>query len=74
MEPIFTLNDKAIAAGGAKAGEYLERIGKTDLAKLTAEEWAQFCKTLVFYAFRDALDQHVGRIESGEIDDSEVPF
>lgn len=70
MTAIFSLNDKAISAGGDKAGAYLDKIGKTDLSQLTAEEWAQFCKTLVFYTWREALDQHI----SGPLADSEVPF
>lgn len=38
--------EKAIAAGGAEAGAYLESIGKTDLAAMTPEEWREFCKRL----------------------------
>lgn len=36
----------AIEAGGAAGGAYLESIGKTDLATLTAAEWATFCAAL----------------------------
>lgn len=40
-------NEKvALEAGGAAAGAWLDRIGKTDLAALTPEEWAQFCAVL----------------------------
>lgn len=38
--------EAAIAAGGAVAGEYLETIGKTDLATMTPLEWSEFCKRL----------------------------
>lgn len=37
----------AISAAGAQAGEYLESIGKSDLAKLSADEWATFCTAMV---------------------------
>jgi len=32
----------AIIHGGRNGGEYLESIGKTDLAALSADEWTQF--------------------------------
>lgn len=32
----------AVIAGGRNGGEYLESIGKTDLADLSADEWTQF--------------------------------
>jgi hypothetical protein len=38
---------KAALAGGANAGEYLDSIGKSDLAALTAEEWEQFLLCVV---------------------------
>jgi hypothetical protein len=37
----------AIDAAGAQAGSYLDSIGKTDLAKLTADEWRTFCTAMV---------------------------
>ena len=36
----------AIAAGGDAAGAYLDSIGKSDLASLTPDEWATFCRTV----------------------------
>lgn len=33
---------EAIQFGGSCGGEYLEEIGKTDLTKLTPEEWQTF--------------------------------
>lgn len=40
------IEKEAVQAGGEAAGAYLDSIGKTDLAKLTADEWATFCATL----------------------------
>ncbi|WP_425070661.1 DUF6511 domain-containing protein [Sagittula sp. S175] len=37
---------EAVMAGGAKAGAYLDSIGKSDLGTMTREEWATFCETL----------------------------
>jgi hypothetical protein len=34
--------EEAIAAGGETAGAFLDAIDKTDLAELTADEWAKF--------------------------------
>lgn len=34
---------KAAIAGGDAGGAYLDQIGKTDLATMTADEWAEFC-------------------------------
>lgn len=36
----------AVATGGQAAGDYLDRIGKTDLATLTRDEWHEFCKIM----------------------------
>ena len=47
MTKNLTASEEAAAAkGGEEAGAYLDKIGKTDLARLTGEEWAQFCQTL----------------------------
>lgn len=42
-------NDERAAAliGGNAGGEYLDKIGKTDLARLSPEEWGEFC-ALIF--------------------------
>jgi hypothetical protein len=42
----------AVRAGGEAAGGYLDSIGKTDLAQLTAAEWQAFCEAL----FKGATD------------------
>lgn len=44
----------AIAAAGPLAGEYLESIGKTDLATLSEAEWLTFLEVVVT-AYQDAL-------------------
>jgi hypothetical protein len=38
---------EAIAHGGAQAGEYLETLGKTDLAVMTPQEWDAFIEVVV---------------------------
>lgn len=50
--------------GGQKGGEYLDSIGKTDLATLTADEWAELCRQIVG-GYREALK---GRLRN------EAPF
>lgn len=37
----------AIDAGGNAGGEYLDSINKTDLEKLSVEEWDQFVECIV---------------------------
>lgn len=44
----------AIVAASPSAGEYLESIGKTDLAVLTEAEWLTFLEVVVT-AYQDAL-------------------
>ncbi len=55
---------KSIEAGGHAAGEYLDRIGKTDLATLTADQWQMFCMTL----YRETCAQ------MRALADDEIPF
>lgn len=52
----------AIEAAGPVAGEYLESIGKTDLAVLTPDEWLTFLEVVVT-AYQDAL---MTRIEAAK--------
>lgn len=40
-----------VAEGGNLGGAYLDAIGKTDLATLTAEEWETFCAKVIAGAF-----------------------
>lgn len=43
-----TPNEKAaLQQGGHMGGEYLDAIGKTDLATLSLEEWATFVECIV---------------------------
>lgn len=44
----------AAAEGGNAGGAYLDRIGKTDLASLTRDEWVEFC-SLIFTGAAEAL-------------------
>lgn len=42
---------EALTKGGEDAGEFLDGIGKTDLAALSAEEWSEFlCRVLGGYS------------------------
>lgn len=45
MTPFMTRDD--ILAAGEHGGAYLSGLGKTDLATLTAEEWATFLIVIV---------------------------
>lgn len=43
-----TPNEKAaFVHGGEMGGEYLDSIGKTDLAVLTRDEWATFVEAVI---------------------------
>jgi hypothetical protein len=57
------LSRDAALAGGAKAGQYLQSIGQTDLAKLNAEQFGRFCDILVSGAQMAALDAYVTALE-----------
>lgn len=63
---IFALDNKAAVSGGAKAGQYLQDIGETDLAKLSVAQFELFCVKLVGAAFSAALDDYIARCDSGE--------
>lgn len=39
--------EAALARGGAMGGEYLDSLGKTDLALLGLEEWRTFVEAVV---------------------------
>lgn len=50
---------RAIATGGEKAGEYLDEIGRTDLAELAPHEFIQFgTRWLLGYA--EAIREDIG--------------
>lgn len=44
----------ALAAASAEGGAYVESLGKTDLARFTAQEWATLIEVIVT-AFQDHL-------------------
>ena len=58
MTPYLTRSD--VLAAGDIAGAYLsDTVKKTDLARLTGEEWATFCCILVNEANKAAGDRIV---------------
>lgn len=46
----------AIEAGGAYGGQYLDSLGKTDLASLSEDEWLTFVESIVT-GFTDKLQE-----------------
>lgn len=48
---------------GDKAGEYLDGIGKTDLADMTEEEWLTFLKTVIG-EFGESLRRQVAELRA----------
>jgi hypothetical protein len=54
---------EAIRDAGNRAGEWLDRTGKTDLATMTPEEWDGFCRFMVA-AYRSQLAYHVAAYKS----------
>ena len=68
----------AIMATGPKAGDYLDRLGKTDLATMNEAEWLGFIEAVVI-AYRDEMAvKHApfAVLRSGDdpIIDDEIPF
>jgi hypothetical protein len=63
LDPIFSIDAEAVAVGGRAAGRMLDRIGKTDLVTLTADEWQEFCGVLVMSTLDAALHGLVLRLE-----------
>lgn len=59
------MEKKAIREAGDRAGGYLDDIGETDLAKLSPEQFSQFCTLLV-----DTFGKSLKRITL----DGEIPF
>ncbi len=48
------IESMAAQDGGSDGGEYLDQIGKFNLAELTPDEWAEFCRRIVG-GYRKAL-------------------
>lgn len=55
--------NKSLDAAGEAAGQYLDKIGKTDLASLELHEWRKFCQTMID-AFGDDLAKRVSSHEA----------
>lgn len=56
-----TPNEKAaMEAGGAAAGEYLESLGRSDLAELSVPEWQTLIEVIVT-GYCDALREFAAR-------------
>ena len=54
---------RAVDDAGAKAGEYLDRIGKVSLETLSEAEWKEFCRTMI-YGFGEALRDKIKNDEA----------
>lgn len=46
-ETLDAFENAAALEAGTRAGEYLDEIGKTDLASLDRDEWLTFLKRIV---------------------------
>lgn len=57
------IEQRAMDHAGAQAGEYLDALGKTDLAKMSAEEWATLIN-VVCSGYVEHLQKEIGRIET----------
>lgn len=51
---------RALEDGGNAGGEYLDGLGKTDLASLDPEEWSRFLG-LVLTGYADSMREIVSR-------------
>jgi hypothetical protein len=62
---VLTRDEAAAAlAGGKAAGAFLDELGRTDLARLSRVEWAEFCERLT-RGYLEALQREA---------DAQVPF
>ena len=61
-----TREKEAIESASNKAGQYLDSIGQTDLAKLNAVQWVKFWE-----AYTTEYHRFLG---DGEIIADEIPF
>lgn len=46
-DTLARIEREALLAAGDKAGDFLDQMGKTDLAKLSPEEWEAFLSTIL---------------------------
>ncbi len=62
-EATFTLSKSAAVRGGASAGQYLQSIGETDLAKLSVPQFEMFCSKFMAGTLSAALDDYMTALE-----------
>lgn len=65
---IATLTDEARKHAAVKAGEHLDSLGKTDLATMTADEWAAFIAAVCNGYCENFATHHYYMLED------EIPF
>jgi hypothetical protein len=68
MEPTET-EIQCVYAASQKAGEYLEWLGKTDLATMTEDEWLEFI-WITTTAFRDKMAE----LSMPYVEERDCPF
>lgn len=66
------LEGRAVSVGGEEAGAYLDQIGKTDLVKLSPEQWFEFCRRMVA-GYRSELKRDMLEAKKRYLKDK-VPF
>lgn len=64
-KPIFRIDEAAVLKGGEAAGQYLDKLGKTDLAQLSRDQWITFLSRVVGGAMAAAV---------GDVWGVDVPF
>ena len=55
--------NRARTDAGEKAGEFLDGIGKSDLAELTVEEWQKFLTTVI-HEFGESLRTQIAELRA----------
>ncbi len=58
---VFRIDREAVRKAGSMAGQYLDEIGVTDLAELTADQWEQFCFKMIGFALMFAAKPPANR-------------
>lgn len=64
---------KATRDAGQAAGALLDKIGKTDLATLTEEEWMLFCRQMIA-TYRSQLAWHIAQAHADATGEDKVPW
>lgn len=57
------IEQAAMDHAGEQAGEYLDALGKTDLAAMSPEEWATLIN-VICSGYVEHLQKEIGRIET----------